>query len=119
MRVKALVWERCTVFSADLIADTPIRRYRISTSSGLYFGGWVPASIDHPFDTIDQAKAAAQADFERRVMECLEVSCIDFHIANVPADLTDFGFTKEIVNGRKFWVVDRTNEDGTPYRSDL
>jgi len=46
--------------------------YRITSTSE---GAWMriaTAGIRKRFETVDEAKAAAQADFEKRVMECLE-----------------------------------------------
>ena len=45
--------------------------YHITSTSE---GAWMriaTAGIRKRFDTVDEAKAAAQADFERRVMECI------------------------------------------------
>ena len=48
--------------------------YRITSTSE---GAWMriaTAGIRKRFDTVDEAKAAAQADFERRVMGCLDIA---------------------------------------------
>ena len=47
--------------------------YRITSTSE---GAWMriaTAGIRKRFDTVDEAKAAAQADFEKRVKECLDL----------------------------------------------
>ena len=47
--------------------------YRITSTSE---GAWMriaTAGIRNRFDTVDEAKAAAQADFEKRVMECFDM----------------------------------------------
>ena len=45
--------------------------YRITSTSEGAFMRIATAGIRKRFDTVDEAKAAAQADFERRVKECL------------------------------------------------
>jgi hypothetical protein len=68
IKVKQLVWDD------DDGAVTPFGDYHAIQIDGdprwwmqhETMDGWLK------FDTIDQAKAAAQSDFERRVMECLE-----------------------------------------------
>ena len=34
-------------------------------------------------------------------------------------DLERAGFRKEVVNGATYWVIERTNEDGTPFVAEL
>lgn len=46
--------------------------YRITSTSEGAFMRIATAGIRKRFDTVDEAKAAAQIDFEKRIKECLE-----------------------------------------------
>lgn len=71
-KIKQLEWlddnfpyRGCSVFVDYIISNKIGSRYTVilDIGTGIYINS---------FKTIDEAKAAAQADFEKRVMECLE-----------------------------------------------
>ncbi len=74
-RVKRLVWHSGDPAYGGQFSFTNVDCY--SVVGGRSDQKWDiyldMAPSDHgPFDTLEEAKAAAQADFERRVRECLE-----------------------------------------------
>ncbi len=75
VRVKPLVWEHLRETTA--IADTALGQfhvYKTALGYGVRFNKvWIPmVESSNIWDTIDEAKAAAQADYERRIRAALE-----------------------------------------------
>jgi hypothetical protein len=74
-RVKALEWQpypgKMGESGARFIAYTPIGSQYIVTMLGLRGERWL-TSIGSSHDDLAKAKAAAQADFERRIISALE-----------------------------------------------
>lgn len=71
MKVKALVWNELDE------ADGSVFSYRVTRGRNRWrVERWITSSTYIPFGSFgskEKAKSAAQADYERRVMECLEV----------------------------------------------
>ena len=70
-KIKQLEWIEDNGY---IKAETPFFKYMvviIGEKAGLLFYGNDEFLI---FKTIEEAKAAAQADFEKRVMECLDIA---------------------------------------------
>ena len=80
-KIKQLEWDVKELSSAivECRSKTPIGDYRIThLSSVCLFDLWGSGNSNYSpfvrfgeFDTYEEAKAAAQTDFEKRVMECL------------------------------------------------
>lgn len=75
-RVKALEWkDRDSAEGGYWFARTPFVEYRLYKEEDGGFRSWFAMSglgFDSETGTIEEAKAAAQADYERRVWECFE-----------------------------------------------
>jgi hypothetical protein len=70
-KVKPLVWEYHP--AGKIAAPTIGHSYILDTrKKGTVVSLKGFAHFQRRFDTLDDAKAAAQADYERRIMECLE-----------------------------------------------
>ncbi len=67
-KIKQLEWEEDVLFADIIVSDGfSLLFYKINIiDNTLYFG-----DIAQSFNTIDEAKAYAQADFEARIKECL------------------------------------------------
>jgi hypothetical protein len=66
VKVKQLEWE-------NGICDSPFGRYKIWDAEGCGFCVSLPTGKSNcGYGTEEEAKAACQSDFERRVRECLE-----------------------------------------------
>lgn len=76
MKVKQLVWALFDAESdTEQVADTSFGRYIVFLAGKLWrlsFNWGMTHQSMGKFDNEAAAKAAAQADFERRVRECLE-----------------------------------------------
>jgi hypothetical protein len=69
-KIKQLEWVEDVLFSDMIVSDGfSLLFYRINMIDNTLYMGYTAQS----FNTIDEAKAAAQADFERRVRECLDL----------------------------------------------
>ena len=74
-KIKQLEWN---FYGTYYSAETPVIDYIITHENGFIVNEgecalWVNGfPISH--STLEEAKAAAQADFERRVMECLDIA---------------------------------------------
>lgn len=69
-KIKQLEWEEDVLFSDMIVSDGfSLLFYRINMIDNTLYMGYTAQS----FNTIDEAKAAAQADFEKRVRECLDL----------------------------------------------
>lgn len=68
-KIKKLEWKEDCLFTDIIVSEGfSLQFYEIKIiDNTLYIG-----DTEQSFKTIDEAKAAAQADFERRVKECLE-----------------------------------------------
>ena len=67
-KIKQLEWEKDVLFADLIVSDGfSLLFYRINIiDNTLYIGDTVQS-----FNTLDEAKAAAQIDFEARIKECL------------------------------------------------
>lgn len=67
-RIKQLEWEEDCLFADIIVSEGfSLQFYEIKIiDNTLYIG-----DTEQSFRTIDEAKAAAQADFEKRIKECL------------------------------------------------
>lgn len=75
IKIKPLRWGLTDTPNRDLQADCPFGRYYIAGAGEYGWKWWRPASGPPPMGlepTAQAAKAAAQADFERRILEVLE-----------------------------------------------
>ena len=70
LKIKQLEWEEDVLFADMIVSDGfSLLFYRINIiDNTLYIGDTAQS-----FNTIEEAKAAAQADFEKRVKECLDL----------------------------------------------
>ena len=68
-KIKQLEWKEDCLFADIIVSEGfSLQFYEIKIiDNTLYIG-----DTEQSFKTIDEAKAAAQADFEKRVKECLE-----------------------------------------------
>ena len=66
-RVKPLEW--CGDSDRYAYSDVTSKAYLIAFEEGVYWASWDAALP--PFDTIAEAKAAAQADYEARILSAL------------------------------------------------
>ena len=68
-KIKQLEWKEDCLFTDIIVSEGfSLQFYEIKIiDNTLYIG-----DTEQSFKTIDEAKAAAQRDFEKRVMECLE-----------------------------------------------
>mgnify|MGYP007066368871 FL=1 len=70
-KIKQLEWEKGDGEYWEAI--TPIGAYSITLDSGIYEALYdMDNDVDGEWGSLAKAKAAAQADFEKRVKECLE-----------------------------------------------
>ena len=75
VKVKPLVWEGC---STSMTAESSFGEYLVELDGQCGWGFWVPSQdIDYDpkggfHETLDAAKAAAQADYETRIRSALE-----------------------------------------------
>jgi hypothetical protein len=73
-RVKPLVWREYSN-NGNCMAETSIGDYVIEDHGENDWGIWLEdnySPILGPYKTLEEAKAAAQADYERRILEALE-----------------------------------------------
>lgn len=71
-KIKRLEWEKGDGEYWEAI--TPIGTYSITFDFGVYVALYdMDNAVDGEWRSLAKAKAAAQADFERRVMECLDL----------------------------------------------
>lgn len=75
MKIKQLEWSSFPDVSYEKAEAMGFNYYVGADADGAYwarewFGG--DEEIDMTFGTIEDAKSAVQADFERRIMECIE-----------------------------------------------
>jgi hypothetical protein len=75
-KIKQLEWE---FYGLYYDVETAVGHYMILQGDEQYWENYNTCTLTHngsliaDFNSIDEAKAAAQADFERRVMECLDL----------------------------------------------
>ena len=74
-KIKQLEWD---FYGTYYSAETPVIDYIITHENGFIVNEgecalWVNG-FPISYGTLDEAKAAAQADFEKRVMECLDIA---------------------------------------------
>lgn len=69
-KIKQLEWKEDCLFTDIIVSEGfSLQFYEIKIiDNTLYIG-----DTEQSFKTIDEAKAAAQADFEKRVKECLNI----------------------------------------------
>lgn len=68
-KIKQLEWEEDCLFADIIVSEGfSLQFYEINIDNTLYIG-----DTEQSFKTIDEAKAAAQRDFEKRVKECLNI----------------------------------------------
>jgi len=72
-RIKQLEWEKSPFFKGNHEARFGLGKYFIDDCGGCITLVCPDHSLKNKFSTIDEAKAAAQADFEKRVMGCLDL----------------------------------------------
>jgi hypothetical protein len=72
-KIKQLEWVKPPFFEGDFEAKCGLGEYFIYDCEGSITLVCPDQSLKHKFSTIDEAKAAAQADFEQRVRECLDL----------------------------------------------
>jgi hypothetical protein len=72
-KIKQLEWVKSPFFEGDFEAKYGLGEYFIYDCEGSITLVYPDQSLKYKFSTIDEAKAAAQADFEKRVMECLDL----------------------------------------------
>jgi hypothetical protein len=72
-KIKQLEWVKPPFFEGDFEAKCGLGKYFIYDCEGSITLVCPDQSLKHKFSTVDEAKAAAQADFEKRVMECLDL----------------------------------------------
>lgn len=83
IRVKALEWEHVTDWlegviepACEMVARTPIREYQVIQQNEGYAWRASIGEYGTAFPTLEEAKAACQADFARRVGESVEVDAV-------------------------------------------
>jgi hypothetical protein len=72
-KIKQLEWVKSPFFEEDFEAKCSLGKYFIYDCEGSITLVCPDQSLKHKFSTIDEAKTAAQADFEWRVRECLDL----------------------------------------------
>lgn len=68
-KIKQLEWEE---YRYCLVATTPFYNVSIKEVCGIYELATAYSAFIKSYNSLDEAKAAAQADFEKRIKECLE-----------------------------------------------
>lgn len=71
-KIKQLEWKKSRFFEGDFEANFGLGKYFIDDCGGCITLVCPDHALKNKFSTIEEAKAAAQADFEQRVKECLE-----------------------------------------------
>mgnify|MGYP000958994389 CR=1 FL=1 len=68
-KIKQLEWEE---YRDCLVSTTPFYNVSIKEVCGIYELATAYSAFIKSYNSLEEAKAAAQADFEKRVKECLE-----------------------------------------------
>ena len=68
-KIKQLEWEE---YRDCLVSTTPFYNVSIKEVCGIYELATAYSAFIKSYNSLDEAKAAAQRDFEKRVKECLE-----------------------------------------------
>lgn len=76
VRVKPLVWKRSVSIGEVWEADSIFGEYICGVDNGgISYGGGVPAATEwKDYQSLKDAKAAAQADYEARILAALDVT---------------------------------------------
>lgn len=71
-KIKQLEWEKSPFFKGNYEANFGLGKYFIDDCGGCITLVCPDHSLKNKFSTIDEAKSAAQRDFEKCIKECLE-----------------------------------------------
>ena len=77
VKVKPLIWSpRNDTPQYEVCADTPFGRYKIATKGQYGFGWCQPRQYSWSgfLPTLNEAKAAAQSDYEARILSAIEIT---------------------------------------------